>query len=82
MNWLEPVFVTGILLLLGLIYAVLWIWALVDLLKSTFKDQNMKLIWIVVLIFANPIGPIVYFILSGEHKARSQKFLNEKICSD
>lgn len=62
-------------LILGLAYALLWVWALVDLLKSEFKNSNMKLVWAVVLIFANPIGPIVYFILSGEQKTSSQKHI-------
>ncbi|MFD2200501.1 PLDc N-terminal domain-containing protein [Shivajiella indica] len=68
MNWIDSVFTLGILALIGLIYGIIWIIALVDMLKSSFKDQNMKLIWAVVLIFANPIGPIVYFILAKEQK--------------
>jgi hypothetical protein len=64
-------------LLLGLGYAILWIWAVVDMLKSEFKDGNLKLVWAVVLIFANPIGPFVYFILSREQKASSHKYFNK-----
>ncbi|RZS95712.1 PLDc N-terminal domain-containing protein [Cecembia calidifontis] len=61
------------IVVLSIVYTIIWVWAIVDLIKSKFKDSNMKLVWAVVLIFANPIGPIVYFILSGEQKTFSQK---------
>ena len=63
-------------LLFGIGYAILWLWALVDLLKSEFKDSNMKLVWAIVLIFANPIGPFAYFILSREQKLSARKYIN------
>lgn len=66
----------ALILLLGILYAILWIWAIVDLLKSDFIDPNMKLIWAVVIIFANPIGPFVYFIISKGQKSNSHKYFN------
>jgi hypothetical protein len=65
-------------LMLGLLYAVLWIWAIIDLLRADFKDSNMKIIWAVVLIFANPIGPFVYFMISKEQKSSPRKYFNTK----
>lgn len=41
-----------------------WIITLVDIVKSNFKDPNMKLIWILVLIFTSPIGAIIYWIIA------------------
>tara|TARA_R110002051_G_scaffold156718_1_gene228435 strand:- start:165 stop:395 length:231 start_codon:yes stop_codon:yes gene_type:complete len=49
-----------IFFLFGLIYFILWIYCLVDILRSEFKDPNMKIIWVVVILFAQVIGPIVY----------------------
>ena len=68
----------GITLLVGILYAVLWIWAIIDLLRSDFKDSNMKIVWAVVLIFANPIGPFVYFIISKDQKSNLRKYINAK----
>jgi hypothetical protein len=77
MNFLVDSAYMVFFLLLGIGYAILWLWALVDLLRSEFKDSNMKLIWAVVLIFANPIGPFVYFILSREQKSNTRKYINK-----
>lgn len=67
----------GLLEILILAYTVLWFWALVDLVRSKFQDSNMMLIWAVVLIFANPIGPFVYFILARNQKVSNRKYINK-----
>ena len=62
-------------LIFGILYFVYWVTAIVDVIKSDFKDQNMKLIWIIVLIFANPIGPFVYFgLVKNRRRARVSKY--------
>ena len=55
-------------LLFGLIYTILWIYCLVDILRSEFKDPTMKIIWIVILLFAQGIGPIVYLAMGKSTK--------------
>ncbi|WP_192347461.1 PLDc N-terminal domain-containing protein [Algoriphagus sp. Y33] len=52
-----------IFLLFGLIYTILWIYCLVDILRSEFKDPNMKIIWIVIILFAQVIGAVVYLAM-------------------
>jgi hypothetical protein len=47
------------LLLFGLIG--FWIWMLIDAIKRKFKEDNEKLIWILVLLFANWLGAIIYY---------------------
>jgi hypothetical protein len=66
-----------LILLVGILYGLLWIWAIVDLVKSDFKDSNMKIIWAVVLIFANPIAPFIYFMISNEQKSNQRKYFNK-----
>lgn len=58
-----------IFFLFGVIYTVLWIYCLVDVIRSEFKDPNMKIIWIVILLFAQGIGPIVYLVLRKSTKS-------------
>ena len=41
------------LILFGIAYSIL----------SDFKDPNMKLIWIIIILFGQVIGPLVYLIL-------------------
>lgn len=56
------------ILLIGLIYGILWLYSLVDILRSDFKDPNMKIIWIVIILFAQVIGPIVYLAMGRSTK--------------
>jgi len=57
-----------IFLLFAILYAILWIYCLVDIIRSEFKDPNMKIIWIVILLFAQGIGPLVYLVLGKSTK--------------
>ncbi len=56
----------GVLILFFLFsvaYFILWVYCLIDAIRSNFKDPNMKLIWIIVLLFAQGLGPIAYLIM-------------------
>ena len=53
----------GILILLPLI-------ALVDIIRSDFRGQNDKLIWVIVVLFLNIIGALLYIF-----KGRNQRIL-------
>lgn len=48
-------------LLLGVLPTVLWIWALVDVARREFRQQNDKVIWVLVICLGGFIGAIVYF---------------------
>jgi hypothetical protein len=43
--------------------------ALIDILKSKF-NQNDKLVWIVVVLFFNLIGAIIYFTIGRKQKIK------------
>ena len=47
--------------ILGLINLVLWLWALIDVIKRQFTKSSSKVIWILVIIFI-PFGPLIYLI--------------------
>lgn len=47
---------------------LLWIIALVDILKSNFKDSNNKILWVLVVILLPVIGSILYFIIEKNQK--------------
>ena len=38
----------------------LWLWAIVDILQSDFKDSNMKLVWMLVVLLMPMLGTILY----------------------
>ncbi len=57
-----------IVLLFVLLPTVLWIAALVDIIKSDFKDSNNKIIWILIVILVPVIGSILYFLMAKNQK--------------
>lgn len=42
---------------------VFWLIALIDILKSEFKNPQNKLIWLLVTLFIPFLGPLLYFFL-------------------
>jgi hypothetical protein len=56
--------VFGLFVLVWLVGVVLMIWALIDCIKvpddSMYRAGN-KLIWVLVILFANVVGAIIYF---------------------
>ena len=45
----------------------LWIWAIVDILKSEFTGSN-KVIWLVAVVFIPLLGSILYFSIGRGQK--------------
>lgn len=73
------VFIGGFIVI-GILGTILWVWMLVDCAKREFKNENDKLLWILVIVLANTVGAIVYyFIIKREQdkkiksKVKSQK---------
>ena len=60
----------GLLAFLAIIgvSALLWIIALVDILRSEFRNPNDKLIWVIVVFFFPFLGAILYFIIGRNNK--------------
>ena len=46
----------------------LWIIALVEVLKSEFKNTNDKLIWVIVILLFPIIGSLLYFIIGRNQR--------------
>ncbi|WP_083638973.1 PLDc N-terminal domain-containing protein [Algoriphagus marinus] len=57
-----------ILSIISFIYLILMIYCLVDIIRSEFKDPNMKLIWIIIILFAQLIGTLVYLVIGKSTK--------------
>jgi hypothetical protein len=57
----------SIVLIGVLFFGLLPLFALIDILRSNFEGNN-KLIWILVVLFANVIGSILYFIIGRNQK--------------
>ncbi len=49
---------------------VLWVFALVDILKSEFTGSN-KIVWLLVVIFLPVLGAVLYFLIGKQQKIKS-----------
>ncbi len=50
--------VTGLLILAALAF---WLWMLVDCAMNESDEGNIRLIWVLIIIFVHFIGAILYF---------------------
>ena len=53
------------LLMLGLSVGVtvLWVWMLVDAAQRQFKDDNTRLMWVLIIVLAGWVGAAVYYFV-------------------
>lgn len=58
-----------ILLIAIPVFLILPLIALIDILRSNFKDKNDKLIWVLIVLFLGILGAILYFILGKKQKS-------------
>jgi len=72
------VFIGGFIIL-GILGTVVWVWMLVDCAKREFKNENDKLLWILVIVLASTVGAIVYyFVVKREQDKKVTKKTVEK----
>ena len=45
---------------------VLWVCALVDVLKKEFPGENEKLMWILIIVLTGWIGALIYWFIGRE----------------
>lgn len=55
-------------LLIGVTIFALWIWALVDIIRSTFSDIAVKVVWFLLVFFLPLLGFILYVIVGKSTK--------------
>jgi Phospholipase_D-nuclease N-terminal len=46
-----------------------WIWMLVDCATNESDLGNTKIVWILVILFANIVGALVYFVVRRPQRA-------------
>jgi hypothetical protein len=55
-------------LLIIFVPAILWLWALIDVLRSEFRDSSTKVVWLIAIIFVPFLGAILYFGIGRRQK--------------
>jgi hypothetical protein len=64
------------ILMFSLIFltAILWIWALVDILRSRFESSVIQILWILVILIFPILGSIIYFQFGKRSTQNRRKF--------
>ena len=60
-----------LLIIFLLVMVIPWLIALIDILRSDFRNNN-KLIWLIAVIFVPFIGAIAYFLIGRKQKTRRE----------
>ncbi|HUJ10858.1 MAG TPA: PLD nuclease N-terminal domain-containing protein [Verrucomicrobiae bacterium] len=71
---MEIVFVLALGLgMFALIAAIFgfWIWMLIDCIKHEASEGNDKIIWVLVIIFTNWIGALIYYFVRRPERLRA-----------
>jgi len=50
-------------MIVGIILTIFWIFMIVDVVQRKFKNENDRIVWILVVILANWIGALVYYFV-------------------
>jgi Phospholipase_D-nuclease N-terminal len=56
----------AVLFMMGLVLALvaLWIYALISAIINERLDSTMRLVWVIVIIFVNGLGAVLYLIIA------------------
>ena len=55
--------IIGFFVLSGIALFIFWLWMLIDCIKRDFTKSNDKIVWILVIIFTQIIGAIIYYFV-------------------
>ncbi|MBC7571894.1 MAG: PLDc N-terminal domain-containing protein [Spirosoma sp.] len=59
------IFVALFILAVGLLVPII---ALIDIIRSDFRGSNDKLIWVIVVLFLNIIGAVLYWAIGRNQR--------------
>lgn len=54
--------------MLGLLSMVVWVGALVDIVRSAFRTENEKIVWVLVVALTGIIGAVIYFVIGRNQR--------------
>ena len=57
-----------LIVVFGVFGLILPLIALIDILRSDFKNNNDKIIWVLVVLFFNILGSLLYFTIGRKQR--------------
>lgn len=47
----------------GVLGTAFWVWQLVDVARRQFAEPNLKIVWVLVLVFTHLVGALIYSLV-------------------
>ena len=60
-----------LLFILGIAALCVWIWALIDAIQNPTLDSTMRIVWVLVIVFTQIIGAIIYLAIGRSTRTPS-----------
>ncbi|MBI4155222.1 PLDc N-terminal domain-containing protein [Candidatus Woesearchaeota archaeon] len=60
-------------IILVLLFAIFWVWMLVDAVTRDFKNDTEKVVWVLVIIFTHILGALIYYLVVNLREKSSRK---------
>ncbi len=60
----------SVIILTALVFATFWIWALIDIFKSDFRESNARLLWGLFVFMLPLIGLLMYCLIGRKQKVK------------
>jgi len=57
--------------ILGIAAFVVWVWALIDAIQNPALDSTMRIVWVLVIVFTQIIGAILYLAVGRSRRTPS-----------
>lgn len=70
-------YITVILILISLML-ILWVWAIVDILRTLFKTPVQKSYWFLIVLLFPVLGALLYFQIGKKSIVKEPKQFNPK----
>ena len=68
-----PILVMFFMGSIALAFFAFWIWMLIDCAKNEPDEGNNKLIWILIIVFTQLIGALIYYFVQRAERLKKQK---------
>ena len=62
--------ITLVFSLIGLGTFIFWIWSIIDCAQNEPAEGNDKIIWIIIILFLNFLGSLIYFFARRSKRIR------------
>ena len=59
--------ISAVVVAIGLFLSLIWMWAIIDIVKGNFKKENDKLVWLILVVAIPAIGTLMY-LAYGKHQ--------------